>query len=118
MDEFQNFTTSAFEKILSEARKYKLCLTLAHQYISQLDEKTKNAILANVGTIVMFQSYPADAYALKPKLGQYDPTDVTNLSTQRHEALCKPATQSRDTFKFTTNPPLTPLAQSNRQRDH
>ena len=61
VDEFQNFTTSAFEKILSEARKYKLCLTLAHQYISQLDEKTKNAILANVGTIIMFQSYPADA---------------------------------------------------------
>jgi len=105
VDEFQNFTTSAFEKILSEARKYKLCLTLAHQYISQLDEKTKNAILANVGTILMFQSYPADAYALKPELGQYEPTDVTNLSTERHEALCKPATQSKDTFKFTTLAP-------------
>src|SRR5205085_9059633 len=73
VDEFQNFTTSAFEKILSEARKYKLCLTLAHQYISQLDEKTKNAILANVGTIVMFQSYPSDAQALRPELGQYEP---------------------------------------------
>lgn len=106
VDEFQNFTTSAFEKILSEARKYKLCLTLAHQYISQLDEKTKNAILANVGTIIMFQSYPQDAQALRPELGQYEPTDVTNLNTALHEALCKPATQSKDTFKFQTMAPL------------
>jgi hypothetical protein len=106
VDEFQNFTTSAFEKILSEARKYKLCLTLAHQYISQLDEKTKNAILANVGTIIMFQSYPQDAAALRPELGQYEPSDVTNLDTSSHEALCKPATQSKDTFKFQTAPPV------------
>ena len=102
VDEFQNFTTSAFEKILSEARKYKLCLTLAHQYISQLDERTKNAILANIGTIVMFQSYPADAQALRPELGQYEPTDVTNLNTASHEALCKPSTQSKDTFMLQT----------------
>jgi hypothetical protein len=109
VDEFQHFTTSAFEKILSEARKYKLCLILAHQYISQLDEKTKNAILANAGTIVMFQSYPADAAALKPELGQYEPTDVTNLNTANHEALCKPSTQSKDTFLFQTlAPPLKP----------
>jgi Type IV secretion-system coupling protein DNA-binding domain len=106
VDEFQNFTTSAFEKILSEARKYKLCLTLAHQYISQLDERTKNAILANVGTMVMFQSYPADAQALRPELGQYEPTDVTNLNTAEHQALCKPSTQSKDTFMFQTLAPL------------
>jgi len=67
---------------------------------------SKNAILANVGTIVMFQSYPADAAALRPELGQYEPTDVTNLNTSLHEALCKPATQSKDTFKFRTLPPL------------
>jgi hypothetical protein len=112
VDEFQDFTTSAFAKILSEARKYQLCLTLAHQYTSQLDEKTKNAILANVGTIVMFQSYPADAAALRPELGQYEPADVTNLSSQDHEALCKPATQSKDTFKFITSPPLARPARS------
>jgi hypothetical protein len=108
VDEFQNFTTSAFEKILSEARKYKLCLTLAHQYISQLDERTKSAILANVGTIVMFQSYPQDAAVLRPELGQYEPVDVTNLNIDAHEALCKPATQSKDTFKFQTLAPLKP----------
>lgn len=106
VDEFQNFTTSAFEKILSEARKYNLCLTLAHQYISQVPENIKNAILANVGTILIFQSYPADAALLRPELGQYDPSDVTNLNTSLHEALCKPATQSRETFKFKTLPPL------------
>ena len=44
--------------------------------------------------------------ALRPELGQYEPTDVTNLNTADHEALCKPATQSKDTFKFQTMPPL------------
>src|SRR5205085_3883765 len=49
IDEFQNFTSSAFEKILSEAGKYMLMLTVCHQYISQLDEQTKDALLGNVG---------------------------------------------------------------------
>ena len=105
VDEFQNFTTSAFEKILSEAGKYKLCLTLAHQYISQLDDRLKDAILGNVGTIVMFSLGPKDAHCLRDELGAFEPQDVTNLSTQAHEALCRPSTRSGDTFKFTTLPP-------------
>lgn len=105
VDEFQHFTTSAFEKILSEAGKYKLSLTLAHQYISQLSESLRYAILGNVGTLVMFPLGQHDANALRSELGQFEPNDLANLSAQAHEALCRPATQSRDTFKFTTLAP-------------
>ncbi len=55
VDEFQNFVaTETFDGILSEARKYKLCLALAHQYIGQLDERLSKAIFGNVGTIITF----------------------------------------------------------------
>ncbi len=59
IDEFQNFTTDSFAVILSEARKYRLSLILAHQYLAQLNEsgngKLKNAIFGNVGTIITFR---------------------------------------------------------------
>ncbi|MBS7633289.1 TraM recognition domain-containing protein [Candidatus Bathyarchaeota archaeon] len=51
VDEFHNFVPENFSLILSEARKYGLCLTLAHQYLGQLDEKLRKAIFGNVGTI-------------------------------------------------------------------
>jgi type IV secretory pathway TraG/TraD family ATPase VirD4 len=55
VDEFQNFvSTETFEGILSEARKYRLCLTIAHQYIGQLDDRLTKAIFGNVGTIIAF----------------------------------------------------------------
>ncbi len=55
VDEFQNFVaTETFDSILSEARKYRLCLSLAHQYIGQLDERLSKAIFGNVGTIITF----------------------------------------------------------------
>jgi hypothetical protein len=55
VDEFQNFVaTETFDSILSEARKYRLCLSLAHQYIGQLDERLSKAIFGNVGTIMLF----------------------------------------------------------------
>src|SRR5574340_293903 len=55
VDEFQNFVaTETFDGILSEARKYRLCLALAHQYIGQLDERLSKAIFGNVGTIITF----------------------------------------------------------------
>lgn len=55
VDEFQNFvSTETFEDILSEARKYRLCLTLAHQYIGQLVENLRKAIFGNVGTVIAF----------------------------------------------------------------
>jgi len=52
IDEFQNFTTDSFRSILSEARKYRLCLALGHQYISQLPESLRSAVFGNVGTMI------------------------------------------------------------------
>jgi len=83
VDEFQNFTTSSFATILSEARKYRLSLTLSHQYLKQLDETTANAVFGNVGSIIAFQVGSDDAVILAEQLskfpGQLQPQDLTNL---------------------------------------
>ncbi len=69
VDEFQNFTTDSFATILSEARKYRLSLILAHQYISQLtesgNEKVRNAVFGNVGTMIAFRIGSDDAYRIE-----------------------------------------------------
>lgn len=66
VDEFQEFVASdAFEGILSEARKYRLCLIIAHQYIAQLDEDLRKAVFGNVGTIVSFAVGPEDSEFLE-----------------------------------------------------
>ena len=61
VDEFQNFLTLSFTNILSEARKYGLCLIFSHQYIDQLDENIREAIFGNVGTIISFRIGAKDA---------------------------------------------------------
>ncbi len=70
VDEFQNFATSAFIKILSEARKYRLCLTLANQYIGQLGEELQKAIFGNAGTLVSFVVGAQDAKLMASEFGQ------------------------------------------------
>ena len=55
VDEFQNFATDSFSTILSEARKYKLNLVMANQYIDQMTETVRGAVFGNVGTLVSFQ---------------------------------------------------------------
>lgn len=67
IDEFQNVTTNSISSILSEARKYRLSLTLAHQYISQLEEGIKNAVFGNVGSMVVFRVSSDDATFLESK---------------------------------------------------
>jgi energy-coupling factor transporter ATP-binding protein EcfA2 len=64
IDEFQNFSTDVFPSILSEARKYKLDLILAHQYTHQLSENVKHAVFGNVGTLVTFRVGNIDAQEL------------------------------------------------------
>ncbi len=75
IDEFQNFTTDSIAVILSEARKYRLALTIAHQFISQLTESIKGAVFGNVGTLAIFRVGADDAKYLE---GQVSP----NFSTQ------------------------------------
>lgn len=69
VDEFQNFATNTFIKILSEARKYRLNLTLANQYIAQIDEDVQNAIFGNVGSLVSFCVGATDARPLAREFG-------------------------------------------------
>ncbi|NIA11985.1 MAG: type IV secretion system DNA-binding domain-containing protein, partial [Nitrospiraceae bacterium] len=64
-DEFQNFASPSFIEILSEARKYRLDLTLAHQYMEQLDSQVRGAILGNVGTLIAFRVGASDAEELE-----------------------------------------------------
>ncbi len=67
IDEFQNVTTDSIESILSEARKYRLSLTVAHQYISQLEDNIKNAVFGNVGSLAVFRVGAEDAEFLESK---------------------------------------------------
>jgi hypothetical protein len=61
IDELQDFTTDSFRSILSEARKYRLCLALGHQYISQLPESLRSAVFGNVGTMIALRVGYEDA---------------------------------------------------------
>lgn len=81
VDEFQNFSTESFANILSEARKYRLNLILAHQYIEQLDDKVRAAIFGNVGTIACFRVGAEDAEFLEKEfMPQFTAQDLVNLT--------------------------------------
>lgn len=81
VDEFQNFATESFANILSEARKYRLDLVIAHQYVEQLDEAVRAAVFGNVGTIVCFRVGAADAEFLEKEfLPVFTETDLVNLT--------------------------------------
>jgi hypothetical protein len=65
VDEFQNFANDSFANILSEARKYKLALTVANQFVAQMEDTIKDAVFGNMGTIVSFRVGPFDAEFLE-----------------------------------------------------
>lgn len=80
VDEFQNFATEDFAVILSEARKYRLNLTVANQYISQIDEEVKNAVFGNVGTMISFRIGVTDANFLQHEfVPTFNESDLTNI---------------------------------------
>jgi hypothetical protein len=80
IDEFQNVTTDSISQILSEARKYGLGLTVAHQFIAQLDEGIKNAVFGNVGTMVTFRISSEDAQYLEKRfLPQFTANDIMKI---------------------------------------
>ncbi|MEK7155493.1 MAG: type IV secretion system DNA-binding domain-containing protein [Patescibacteria group bacterium] len=80
VDEFQSMMNEAFADILSESRKYKLALTLANQYIEQMEENVRNAVFGNVGTLVTFRVGPFDAEVLKVVFEPtFAPEDLVNL---------------------------------------
>lgn len=80
IDEFQNITTDSISTILSEARKYKLSLNIAHQFIAQLDEKIKDSVFGNVGSMAVFRVGSEDAEFLEAQFSpQFSAADIMNI---------------------------------------
>jgi len=80
VDEFQNYATEDFAVILSEARKYRLSLIVANQFIGQIDEEVKNAVFGNVGTMVSFRVGVPDANFLQHEFAPtFNENDLTNI---------------------------------------
>ena len=118
VDEFQNFATESFADILSEARKYRLNLIIAHQYIGQLEEKVRDAIFGNVGTIISFRVGAADAEFLEKEFEPvFTMNDLVNLA--KYDIYLKLMIDgiSGDAFSATTLPPTeTVESKSNKEK--
>ncbi len=116
VDEFQNFATQSFIKILSEARKYRLSLTLANQYIEQLDEEVTRAIFGNVGTLMSFVVGARDAYVLTREYAEiYTENDLVSLG--KFEAVLKLSIDGMTSAPFpVTTLPLPAMKNDNRDK--
>lgn len=107
VDEFQNFSTESFANILSEARKYRLNLILANQYIAQLDEVVRDAIFGNVGTIISFRVGAADAEYLEKEFEPiFTMNDIVNLPKFNIYLKLMIDGIAGDAFSATTLPPI------------
>lgn len=99
VDEFQNFATTSFIKILSEARKYRLNLTLANQYVAQVDEDVQKAIFGNAGTLVSFILGAQDARAFSREFGQlYKEEELVSLGA--YQVIIKLAIDNITSYPF------------------
>jgi len=107
VDEFQSFANKTFENILSEARKYKLNLTIAHQYIEQMEEEVRNAVFGNVGTMITFRVGAFDAEVLEK---EFEPTfyaqDLVNLGVYQIYLKLMIDGVSSQPFSATTMPSI------------
>lgn len=106
IDEFQNVTTNSISSILSEARKYKLGLTIAHQFIAQIDEKIRDAVFGNVGSMAAFRVGSEDAEVLAR---QFDPvfsaSDLMNVENRNAYARILADGSPTTPFSFRTMKP-------------
>jgi len=109
VDEFQSFANQTFADILSEARKYKLNLIIAHQYIEQMEEEVRDAVFGNVGTTISFRVGPFDAEVLETI---YSPvflaTDLVNLGFAQIYLTLMINGVGSPPFSATTLPPFDP----------
>ena len=106
IDEFQNITTDSIASILSEARKYRLSLNIAHQYINQLEEGIKNAVFGNVGSMAVFRVGTEDATFLEPKFKpQFTAQDITKLDNYNAYISMLSNGQPIKPFNIKTFPP-------------
>lgn len=115
VDEFQNFATGSFIKIMSEARKYRLNIMLANQYLAQIPEEVQRAILGNAGSIVTFAMGASDASILFKEFAEvFTETDLVNLSD--YQVACKLTIDGRSTRPFLAHTLPLPIS-SNLNRD-
>ncbi len=111
VDEFQNFATDSFESILSEARKYRLNLIVANQFMTQLTDKIREALLGNVGTIICGRVGVTDAdLMVKAFTPTFTAEDLTK--TPNHAAVCKVMMFGMPSSAFTMNLPA-PMGEPN-----
>ena len=107
VDEFQNFATESFATILSEARKYKLDLTVAHQYIEQLSEEVRAAVFGNVGTMIVFRVGATDAEFLEKEFfPDFLANDFVNLPNYQVYVKLMIDGMTSKPFSARTLPPL------------
>ncbi len=107
VDEFQNFATDEFAGILSEARKYRLNLTMANQYIAQMPEKVRDAVFGNVGSLMISRVGPDDADFLQK---QFEPTLTSNdlLNQPNIHSYLKLLSDGKYTPPFSLDPSFGP----------
>lgn len=107
IDEFQNFSTDAFSAILSEARKYRLCLTLSHQYVEQVPPAVRGAVFGNVGSLISFRVGHTDAEALRREFGSaYTEENYVGLDHFHIIARLAEDGRTREPFCAMTLPPI------------
>ncbi len=116
VDEFQSFANESFANILSEARKYKLSLTMAHQYIEQMAEEVRAAVFGNVGSIITFRVGPFDAEVLeKIFFPTFTQEDIVNLGFAQTYLTLMINGVGSPPFSAITLPPLPLLQESHRE---
>lgn len=107
VDEFQSFANKSFADILSEARKYKLNLTIAHQYIEQMEEEVRAAVFGNVGTMIAFRVGAFDAEILEKEFAPvFLAEDMVNLGFAQVYLKLMIDGVSSQPFSATTMPPI------------
>jgi len=117
VDEFQNFATESFANILSEARKYRLALILAHQYIAQMDETVRDAVFGNVGTLISFRIGAEDAeYIEKEFVPEFYAADIVNLAKYNIYLKLMIDGLAGRPFSADTLPPFEPEKISNKEK--
>ncbi|HSX14347.1 MAG TPA: ATP-binding protein [Candidatus Saccharimonadales bacterium] len=108
VDEFQNFSTDSFATILSEARKYRLNLIVANQFISQLSEEIRTAVFGNVGSVVSFRTGPEDAdFLVKQFAPIFDSHDLVNIPNYNAVIRLMVGGLPSQPFSLRALPPLT-----------
>ena len=106
-DEFQSIANESFADILAEARKYKLSLIMAHQYVSQMEESVRDAVFGNVGTLISFRVGPLDSEFLSSAFaGSVSQDDLINLGFSKIFASVSVDGVSTQPFSAGTLPPI------------